>query len=158
MNSEKSKAVLCNEIINNSIGSDEIVIWNRIFPRFACTNALKELAEVAGAYWLLDAIASHVICSVPRLKNVCPELHCRMFELSFWDLHKFQDEAHGWVLMGHDGNIKTDPDNKASPELGPVHQRIDVLDFPLQNGFTVYCARTHFNDRNGWVLMLPSEY
>lgn len=41
-------------------GTEQWYRFSALFPRFLLTDGTQYLAEKAGAYWLMDAIASHV--------------------------------------------------------------------------------------------------
>lgn len=41
-------------------GTEAYHRWSILFPRFVLTDGAKYVADEAGAYWLMDAIASHI--------------------------------------------------------------------------------------------------
>lgn len=41
-------------------GTEGYTRWSALFPSFLLTDGCKYVAEEAGAYWLMDLIASHV--------------------------------------------------------------------------------------------------
>ena len=103
------------------------------------TDGVKFLAEKAGAYWLLDAIASHQ--KNPKILK-SPELQ----RLQFWKL-KVED-GKGVLTCVVDSGYKP-----------VVTQNIEFTDFPLkevdiwvQNGVIPGVNRPVF------VMMLKSEY
>jgi len=89
------------------------------------------MAKAAGAYWLIDAIASY-------------QCETRVFAEAFqvWTL-KVDPVARSGVLTMTDGN---------TPEP-IVTQSLDYTDFPLE-AFTLWLV----DDNRHQVLMLPSEY
>jgi len=93
------------------------------------TDGVQYLAKEAGAYWLIDAIASWQLD--PKV-NQDPMLQ----EIQFWKLEVKPD--HTAVL-----SCERDTDDVA------VTQDIPFTDFPLES------IRLYLNNK---VLMLPSEY
>ena len=87
------------------------------------------LAEHAGAYWLLDVIASHNLCN-PRLQHEA--FQC-------WTLTR-NKTGSGAVVRCTDGN---------EPATKLATQRIPYTDFPLPS-ITIWCVTS--------TMMLPSEY
>lgn len=86
-------------------GTENYYQWSVTFPKFILTDGAKFLAEEAGCYWLMDAIASHLVghddnFSVATLKR--------------------QGEA--WLLTLDDGNGKV-----------WARQEIEFSDFPLDS-------------------------
>ena len=100
-----------------------------LFPSMLLTDGTKYVADSAGAYWLMDAIASHIMHN----PAVCGELFivCTL-EVSS---HKAM-----LTLDDGDGNIL-------------AKQAIDSTDFPAP-GIMLYAI----NDGKYWTLLLPSEY
>ena len=93
------------------------------------TDGVKYLAEEAGAYWLIDAIASWQ--ASPKVKRD------RMLQrIQFWKLRVNPDNSA--VLV-----CERDSDDVA------LTQEIEYTDFPLES-VTLYLSEC--------VLMLPSEY
>jgi len=97
------------------------------------TDGVKYLAEVAGAYWLLDVIASYQIGNAK----------IRREPFQVWELKLSPDNAttgkHEAVVT-----MKTDTDH---PLL--VKQQIEYTDFPLDS-ITLYLI--------DGVILLTSEY
>lgn len=96
--------------------------------RFVYTNGVKYLADEGGAYWLIDAIASHQT----RQLLLDPMLR----EIQFWELKVNPDRSA--VLR-----CLRDTDDVA------LTQNIPFTDFPLDS-IKFYLTQG--------VLMLPSEY
>lgn len=99
--------------------------------RFLLTDGAKYLAEKAGAFWLMDAIASHQIN-----REVAAE------SMQFWKL--VVDEDAKAILTCDDGNGKI-----------LVTQEIPYTNFPLAE-IKLYVQESEY--LAGLVVMLPSEY
>lgn len=99
-----------------------------LFRTFVLTDGAKYLADAAGAWWLMDAIASHL----------------GSYRDEGFVVAKLQraTATNGWVLRLEDGNegLLTD-------------QLIEFSDFPLDE-ITLYIIRQ--DDLR--VILLPSEY
>lgn len=102
--------------------------YYRIYPKFVLTDGTKYLADVAGAYWLMDLYASH-------LASVDAEAE------SFTCL-KLTKHGKGADIVIEDGNTRA-----------LAKQQIEYTDFPLEN-FMFYAIWSG----EFWVLMLSSEY
>jgi hypothetical protein len=107
---------------------------NSVYP-FRYTDGIKYLADHAGAYWLLDAIASWQ--GNPIIKSNWDDLG----QIQFWKL-------------------KVSPDNSAVlicerdlDEPVVITQRITFTDFPLLEVTLYLCDM-----KSQGVLLLPSEY
>jgi hypothetical protein len=110
-------------------GSDQA---HRHFTGLIYTGGIQLMAERCEAYWLIDAVASHVVTS-RRLKRE-PFLVVRM------------------VASGGSGSLSfhSDWNHQDSTEFPPiVSQDIPLTTFPLGE-LLMYCIDS--------VLMLPSEY
>ncbi|MGI0485515.1 DUF6876 family protein [Pantanalinema rosaneae CENA516] len=97
--------------------------------RVQYTDGVRYLAERAGAYWLIDAIASWQID--PRVHRD-PMLQ----QIQFWKLAVNDDRSALLVCERDEGDVA-------------VSQEIPFTDFPLNQ------VRLYF--QNG-VVLLPSEY
>lgn len=86
------------------IGTEAYHQWSVLFPRCVLTDGAEFLAEEAGAYWLMDAIASHM--------HLAPDGFVSA---------KLSKRGRGWLLTLDDGN-------------GNVFARqvIESSDFPLE--------------------------
>jgi hypothetical protein len=111
--------------------------WSGLFRNCVLTDGTHYLAETAGAYWLMDAIASHQ----PRLRR---HKDSRLRTLQFWTL-KVDQQKHSAVL-----SCRAD-----SAEKPAVLQRIEYTDFPLPE-ITIWVAVGQQGEPT--VLMVPSEY
>ena len=101
--------------------------WTR---RIVHTDGVQYLAETAGAYWLVDLIASH---QTPRL---------RAEEFQVWTLTVDHSDPRPRYMAIAECRADTD-----APIL--ARQKIEYTDFPLDEIKLYLCDG---------VLMLPSEY
>lgn len=107
-------------------------------PQVIYTPGVKFLAEEAGAYWLIDAIASYFGTST--MKNAIT-LDARLASLQFWRLDVEKDDS---ALLTA----------RADSDVRPfVSQQIPFTDFPLEY-VNVWAGR----DGRHWTLYLPSEH
>ena len=99
-----------------------------LFRTFVLTDGAKYLADAAGAWWLMDAIASHL----------------GSYRDEGFVVAKLQraTATNGWVLRLEDGN-----DGLLADQL------IEFSDFPLEE-ITLYIIQQ--DDLR--VILLPSEY
>lgn len=95
------------------------------------TDGAKYLAETAGAFWLMDAIAFH---------QITPAVSCEPFQV--WKLTV--NVSGKSVLSCTDGNQNT-----------LTNMVIDYTDFPLPE-ISLYAEQSDY--LGGRVVMLPSEY
>jgi hypothetical protein len=101
------------EDINHFTGTDK---YYKHFLGILFTDGIKYVADEAGAYWLIDAIASYQ----PRL---------RQEEFQSWTLKKNENDS--WTLSATDGNDR---------EL--VRQEIEFSDFPRDKMNFFLCNKT----------------
>lgn len=106
--------------------------------RVIYTPGVQFLAERAGAYWLLDVIASYIGTST---MNAAIEADPRLGEMQFWRLEVHSD-ATATVLCRAD-----------SGEPEAIRQDIPFTDFPLEHA-DIWAAF----DGEHWTLYLPSEH
>ena len=116
----------------------ESIFRHPLNPKVAYTEGIQYLAEKAGAYWLVDAIASHL---GTKQHTDAAECDPRIDYLHFWSLHKGAN--HSATLFA-----KAD-----SPEEPFIVQQIDFTDFPLDE-IDIWVAY----DGHHWTLYLPSEH
>lgn len=106
--------------------------------RVIYTPGVQFLAEGAGAYWLIDVIASYF--GSPEMMNaICKDR--RLADLQFWRLDVNADNT-ARVTARADTNVKPF-----------ITQEIGFTDFPLE--FVEIWAA--FDGRH-WTLYLPSEH
>jgi hypothetical protein len=113
--------------------------WCLLFPEVIASEGAIYLAEKAGAFWLLDAIASHEMKN-PKLRAACQD-------------DDF-DALHFWYLDVQDGKaVLTCVRDKGEKPV--VTQHVEFTDFPLEH-VTIYAG----NDGRGTPrkLFLPSEW
>ncbi|TWT48947.1 DUF6876 family protein [Botrimarina hoheduenensis] len=107
--------------------------------RVIYTPGVQHLAERAGAYWLIDAVASWIGSDS---FNEALRLDERLQSLQFWEL-AVDAENRSAVL--------TAVSDKGEPPF--ITQRIPFTDFPLDR-VEIWAG---FDGRN-WTLYLPSEH
>lgn len=110
-------------------GSEEYHKWSYLFKDQVLTDGAKYLAEKAGAYWLMDAIASHQ--KLPKLRN-------ESFQVWRLTVTRNKQGSKEATLVADDGN-----DNVLA------RQRIPFTDFPLDK------IKLYLVDN---IIMLPNEY
>ncbi len=129
--------MLTHESLRQFTGTEGYHRWSPLFRRHCLTDGAQYLAEQAGAYWLMDAIASHH-------QTACQKDHrCR--DIQFWTL-KTDLDKHTCVLQCWGDSGKG--------EKPVVTQEIEYTDFPLEE-IKLFCQPL---DETNWVIMLPSEY
>ena len=102
-----------------------------ILSRLVITDGVKWLADNAGAYWLLDAIASYQQrCQKDKMLR----------DFQVWTLTTEQRSEHN-----RRGHLKCERD---TGDKKPIRQEIEYTDFPLDS-IKLYVE-------NG-VILLPSE-
>ena len=112
--------------------------WSVLFRHHVLTDGAKYLAEKCGAYWLMDAIASHHASAMrdPRLR-----------EMQIWFLRKNKT---------NDGVNLTCWADTGQGEKHKILQRIPYSDF--FNNFDGDEIKLYVEPmENLWVVMLPSE-
>jgi len=119
--------------------------WHRYSPLFRqllLTDGVKFLCENAGAYWLVDAIGSHIFTN---RKVFDP----RQNPMQFWNLTVTGDKA---VLTCTDGG------KHGEEPIELARQDIEFTDFPLPK-IDIWAAwELGLDPKGAFVLMLPSEY
>lgn len=128
----------CNLMYELSQFTGDFERFCSINPKLLYTPGVKHLAERAGAYWLIDAIASYVPSSI---------------------LHKAirHDDRiaimHFWRLAIHE-NGSAELTARADSGVAPfISQIIPFTDFPL-SCIDLWCGY----DGEIWTLYLPSEH
>jgi len=104
--------------------------------RLVYSDGVHAAAEAAGAFWLVDAIASHL----PQIDNTADNFQ-------IWRLRKVAKGEHAgtWTLT-----MRRDKGEPAE-----AFQRIPYSDFPDPAGLKLYAIEDLEGDT---TLMLPSEY
>lgn len=115
------------------IGTMEWHKWSHLFSNFLLTDGALWLAQEAGAYWLMDLIASHFT-----------KRKVRREQFQVWRLKRYDRDTHK-----NDAIVKADDGN--GNHL--TQQLIPYTDFPLDE------IKLYVSWSDGyWVIMLPSEY
>ncbi|WP_417850305.1 DUF6876 family protein [Thalassoglobus sp.] len=102
------------------------------------TDGVQYLAEKAEAYWLVDAIASH--------------LATKAFNQAAADDERV-GLTHFWKLAVHEDRSATLKAVADSDEPAFIEQQVPFTDFPFED-IDIWAGR----DDQYWVLMLSSEY
>lgn len=117
-------------------GSLHLHRFNRFAPIFLATDGAKLIADQCGAYWLLDAIASHHLS--PKVRNE---------PFQSWHLEQNPTLERGVILWADDGN---------GNEL--VRQFIPYSDFPRELlPLNLYCEQGGALDGKARTIMMPEE-
>lgn len=118
--------------------------WYRYSPMFRyllLTEGVKFLAENAGAYWLMDAIGSHIATN-PRLTHT-------------------RNPAQFWTLAVNNSKATlrcTDGGKHGAQAIELAKQEIEYTDFPLAS-IDIWVMWDEIVDpRGAFVAMLPGEY
>ena len=117
-------------------GTENYHRWSALFPNIYLTDGVQYVAENGGqngAFWLMDAIASHQ----PNALKI-PELS----EIQFWTLTVNPDKSAELVCQ-------IDSDRKPS-----IVQKIGYTDFDLPE-IKLWVAPA---DTHNYVIYLPSEH
>ena len=132
--------------LNNFSG--ELVRYKTISPNAIFTPGVKYLADACKAYWLIDAIASHLGFNKKWLKAMKEDERLR--HMSFWTLKTDLQKQTARLLAQADFDVKP-----------AIIQYIEYTDFPLDE-IKLYVGVTDFinDDENKplWVIYLPSEH
>jgi len=107
-------------------------------PLVIYTEGVQFLAEEAGAYWLLDAVASYFGSGVMRAAIAAD---VRLGAMQFWTLTVAENQT-AELVMRVDGGEKP-----------AIRQEIGYTDFPLPAA-DIWAAF----DGKHWTLYLPSEH
>lgn len=102
------------------------------------TEGVQYMAEHGGAYWLIDAIASHI--GTRQFHDACSQ-DLRISLLHFWRLAVAADRSADLTAVADSGEVPF------------ISQKIDYTDFPLEQ-LDIWAG----DNGDGFTLMLPSEY
>jgi len=114
------------------IGTDGYHRLSPMHGKLVATDGVKYLCEAAGAFWLIDAIASH---QPSALRD--PSLR----EIQFWRLQVNADRSAVLEVARDDGDVA-------------FRQQIEFTDFPLDEQ-KIWVAPG--GPEETYVAMLPSE-
>jgi len=117
------------QTLSRFMGTEAYHRFNPLYKTIVLTDGAKYLAEKAGAFWLMDAIASH---------QANPKVKAEGFQA--WTLQV--DESKSALLICDDGNGRV-----------VATQAIEFTDFPLQK-YSVWAIPQD----DLLVILLPSEY
>lgn len=115
--------------------------YKHFLKNVSYSEGVRYLAENAKCYWLIDAIASHLVAN-PKLTKEMRE-NDRLACLSFWHL----------VPNGEGAILSCREDRDMTPV---ITQEIPFTDFPFNevSNFRLYVSQ----HGNGYIIYLPSEY
>lgn len=134
MTTKISPAALAAEL-SHFYSSEALYRWSPL-TRSVLTDGCKYLAEVAGAYWLFDAIDSHLAAQGRNANTEFVSARLRRSPGSQADdAELVLDDGNGTIWMT---------------------QYIPFTDFPLEPGDEFQTFATW--NGNGWTHLLPSEY
>lgn len=129
-------ATLLNEL---QYFTGDLERWRHsLYRKLLYTPGVKHLAERAGAYWLIDAIASWL---PSRQFREAVQRDLRIGKIHFWKLAVSDDRSAVLTAVADSG------------EEPFIRQKVEYADLPLRE-IDLYCAF----DGEHWTLMLPSEY
>jgi hypothetical protein len=135
-------------------GSEDKHAYSSLFRRHLLTDGAKYLAEKAGAYWLMDVIASHHRKVQTSAQIRAAAGNDRLLWLQIWRIKKTKGKSSCVVTCWED---------TGKDERPVVRQCIEYTDFPFDL-YELYVGRqVDFNDPENeskvkWVIMLKSEY
>jgi len=114
-------------------GTDQYHRLSPLHGRLVVTDGVKYLCDQAGAYWLVDVIASHQRRALrdPMLQDI-----------QFWTIRVDEEKRTALVTCARDEDDVV------------IRQRIPWTDFPLAEQ-RIWVERGGPNDT--WVAMLPGE-
>lgn len=119
-------------------GTESYHRWSMLFPRMLLTDGAKYVAEnggTNGAYWLMDAVASH---QPTALKNE------RLQDFQLWKLQVNPDKSA----------VLTCWEDSGPGQTPKITQNIEYTDFD-KDSFEFYCLPA---DEVRRVILLKSEY
>lgn len=116
---------------------DDIRYRHPLNPKIIYTPGVQYVAENAGAYWLIDAIASY-FGSAEMSRSM--DQDSRLRYLQFWKLKRNGDSAV----------LSAEADSGETPFITQV---IEYTDFPLEE-IEIWAGRSG----DAWTLYLPSEH
>ena len=132
--------------LNQFTGTNGYHLFNAMFRRIVATDGAIHVAKTAGAYWLLEAIASHIMTN-PKVRTG------PLAELQFWKL-----ESKTLQRGPNKGSKRWELSCRADSDLPPVvTQKIEYSDFPLDS-IDLWVAPSEIDGQRVWVIYLPSEH
>lgn len=132
--------------LNQFTGTMNYHLFNGMFRNFVATDGAMHVAKEGGAFWLLEAIASHIATN-NKLRSG------PLAEIQFWKL-----ESRILKSGPNKGSKRWTLACRADSDLPPVvMQNIEYSDFPLDS-IELWVAPSYLGDRKVWVIYLPSEH
>ena len=132
--------------LNQFTGTEGYHLFNGMFRNFVATDGTIHVAKEAGAFWLLEAIASHIATN-GKLR-VGP-----LADMQFWKL-----ESKTLKSGPNKGSKRWELSCRMDSDMPPVvTQKIEFSDFPLDS-IDLWVAPSMMGDRKVWVIYLPSEH
>ena len=132
--------------LNHFIGDLER-FQHPMFPGIIYTPGVQYLAEHGEAYWLIDAVASHIIGN-PKFADAIRKDY-------------YLETVHFWHLAVDKSNNTATLTARKDDGIPPfITQEIEYTDFPLSEA-NIWASRSSGQIYGGlpkWVLFLPSEY
>jgi hypothetical protein len=130
-------------------GTEQYHRFNGMFRRVVATDGCMYVAQNgggSGAFWLLEAIASHIVTNAKLRRG-------RLAELQFWKL-----ESHTITRGPNKGRKDWKLTCREDSDVPPaVTQNIPYSDFDLDS-IDIWAAPSQVGGENVWVLYLPSEH
>ena len=123
-------------------GSGEFYSMGPLFQGFIHTEGVAEMAELCGAHWLYEAIASHIMTN-PKLREGSSIL--------FWRLKVNRKDGEPDAVL----YCFPDIDDDGNDLPATVSQDIEYTDFPLDE-IQIWAGRNA--PGLGWTIYLPSEH
>lgn len=114
--------------LRNFTGTGQWYRWSPLFRNILLTDGSKYVADECGAYWLMDAIASHQI-----------------------DPKAAREEFQVWTFKRGTPSTLTMTDGDSDAPV--IQQEIGYTDFPLEE-IQLWVEA----DPSGKVILLPSEH
>lgn len=133
-------------------GTGNYHLFNRMFRNVVATDGVMHVAEAGGAYWLLEAIASHIATN-SKLRSGS------LGEMQFWRLESREPAKQKVYGLGPKSDRKEwvltcREDDGIKPA---VTQVIEFSDFPMDK-IDIWAAPSQIGDRMVFVLYLPCEH
>lgn len=122
-------------------GTEKYHKWSFLFRKHVLTDGANYVASKIGAYWLMDAIASHA-----SNVNRAAKKDSRLETMQIWFLKK---KKTGCVLECY-----ADTGEGEKPVVVQKIEYTDFFDKYSEEEIKFYVCPSDL----GWVVMLPSEY
>lgn len=168
---KEAKAIAVQRIYDSAQGTDT---WHRhhFVHNLYWTDSVGYIAGQAGAFWLIDAIASH-LASNKRLKNEPFQVwilkknpfykneEIEIVPSSIFSVATALDWKYGISTSREDREsmfflIATDGGKNDNDPLPIVRQAIPYSDFPLDE-IKLWVEESYIQGEGNWVLMCPGD-